>query len=165
MIWTTTAVGVVLAIGRFMIHYHTRQRICWDDILNGVAVTFLLAYTGTWQVYGPYQYQQQLFGLGLSSYEPPMMDSKKRTNYNIANTLMFWCTVYAVKASFLALYWNIFKVSNGFKLAWWLATTYTVLAFLITFLWSFWICGSPKDFLNDGKYSSNSITRGILILV
>lgn len=145
----------LLTLGHFIICYHT-YHLSWDDMLNGLAVVFLLAYVGTWQAVGPYVYGLQLFSLGLSP-EPPdvVLDSKTVTNYNIANTLLFWCVIYSVKASLLALYWRIFRVSVGFRRAWWLATAYTTLAFFITFLWGFWQCGAPKDFLNDGRSPAN----------
>ena len=57
-----------------------------------------------------------------------------------------WTTLYLVKASFLALTWNIFKVSTNFQKAWWAVTIYTFLTFWPVVLSEFWQCGNPSDY-------------------
>ena len=56
-----------------------------------------------------------------------------------------WTTFYLVKASFLALTWSIFKVSVGFRRAWWAVTVYTFLTFWPVVLSEFWECGNPAS--------------------
>jgi hypothetical protein len=163
MAWTPTATSVAFTLGRYLIRYYKRKRMGWDDILNGIAVLFLLSFLGTWQIIGPPLYQQQLYQQGVTSTEPPAIDSHTFLRVGIANSLLFWCTIYCVKASFLALYWILFNVSDRFRIAWWLVTVYTTAAFLTTFVMAFWKCGSPKDFLNERKspwyIKSPDITR------
>jgi hypothetical protein len=110
-------------------------------------MVFLLAYTGTYQVYGPTEYTKQLYDMGLIR-EDEVIESDPRRNakYNAANTLIFWCVIYTAKASFLALYWHIFSFSNKFRIAWSVATAYIVASFAVTFMWSFFLCGDPKYF-------------------
>ena len=151
MAWTPTAISVAFTLGRYLIRYYKRKRMGWDDILNGIAVLFLLGFLGTWQIIGPPLYQQQLFQQGLTSTKPPAIDSHTILSVGMANSLLFWCTIYCVKASFLALYWIVFNVSDRFRIAWWLVTIYTVVTFLITFVMTFRKCGSPKDFLDESK--------------
>jgi hypothetical protein len=149
MAWTPTAISVVFTLGRYLIRYYKRKRMGWDDILNGIAVFFLLGFLGTWQIIGPPLYHQQLFLQGLTSTEPPAIDSHTVLSVGIANSLLFWCTIYCVKASFLALYWILFNVSDQFRIAWWLVTAYTVVAFLTTFVITFLKCGSMEDILDE----------------
>lgn len=161
MTWMSTAFSVAFTLGRYLIRYYKSKQMGWDDILNGIAVLFLLGFLGTWQIIGPPLYQQQLFQQGLTSTEPPALDSHTILSVGIANSLLFWCTIYCVKSSFLALYWIIFNVSDSFRIAWWLVTAYTVVAFFITFVMTFRKCGSPKDFLDERRsqiYIKSTIT-------
>ena len=57
-----------------------------------------------------------------------------------------WTTFYLVKASFLALIWNIFRVSEGFRKAWWTVAIYTFLSFWPITLSEFWECGTPSNY-------------------
>ncbi|PQE21304.1 Pth11-like integral membrane protein [Rutstroemia sp. NJR-2017a WRK4] len=77
------------------------------------------------------------------------------SDVNFANASFFWITLYCVKGSFLALYWELFSVSSGFKKAWYIVATFTGLTFLMTFASIFWICGSPKDIHNLDACNSN----------
>jgi hypothetical protein len=75
----------------------------------------------------------------------------KNAKYNAANSIVFWVAIYAVKASFLALYWNIFEISTRFRLAWAISSVYVFTSFGMTIMWSFWICGEPLNFLKEGE--------------
>src|SRR2546430_2021528 len=129
MAWTTTAIALLFTFGRFIIHWRSRKRLGWDDLLNGIAVIFLLAFVGTWQAFTPAEYQAQLYSMGLDNAKP-VVHKELFMKFNVANAILFWCCIYCVKGSFLALYWSIFKVSNGFRVAWWLALLYNVSSFL-----------------------------------
>ena len=125
-----------------------------------MAAVFLLAFTGTWQAFAPLDYDYQLYTMGLVDKEPVMTltDVDRITKYNAANTIIFWCTIYSVKASFLALYWYIFEVSKGFRWAWIGATVYITLSFLISVLFYFWNCETPKYFVNLGKFNAPTMS-------
>jgi hypothetical protein len=129
--------------------------------LNALALIFLLGFIITYQIFIPIEYNAQLFALGMSDTPPTERDIMLDMKLNVANSMMFWCVIYTVKASFLALYWQIFEVSNRFRLCWWLVTAYTVLTFLITIPSYFWNCGAPNDFLNMGNSRSNQLMKCI----
>lgn len=121
--------------------------MAWDDFFNGMAMLFLLAYTGTYQVYGPTDYTKQLFQMGLINADDVVPgNEKKNAKYNAANSLLFWCIIYAAKASFLALYWHLFSYSTRFRIAWAVTVAFIATSFMITFMWSFFLCGDPKYF-------------------
>lgn len=124
-------------------------------------MVFLLAFTGTYQVYGPADYTKQLYGMGLiKEDEVVQSDEKRDAKYNAANALLFWCVIYAAKASFLALYWHIFAFSTKFRIAWAVTTAYIPTSFAITFMWSFFLCGNPKYFPDSQrKYHLIHVTR------
>ena len=143
-----TALAVGLTIGRFIIHWRKSRKIRCDDVFNAAAAFFLLAYTITYQLYVPANYEAQLYGIGTTDKPPPGHDPVRNMKYTRAKVLLFWLVIYAVKASFLALYWQIFHLSRRFRIAWTVLTVYTALSFVATWLSDFWRCGSPKDFMN-----------------
>lgn len=151
--------ALLTTLGRFAIHWKRRQRIAWDDVFNGMAMVFLLAYTGTYQVFGPADYTNQLYGMGIIKKEDIIEgNARKNARYNAANTLLFWCVIYAAKGSFLALYWHIFSYSTKFRIAWAVTTAYIPASFIVTFMWSFFLCGNPKYFPDtQRKFHDNDI--------
>lgn len=129
------------------------RKIRTDDVLNGLALIFLLVVMGTWQRYAPAQYQTQLHAAGILKGPPPAYDPIDALKYASANVVLFWTTIYTVKASFLALYWEIFAaVSKRFRIAWIVLTVYISLSFAITILSYFWHCGLPADLINPCRF-------------
>jgi hypothetical protein len=147
-----TALAVMLTIGRFFIHRQKNQRLRWDDIFNAAAAVFLVAYTTTYQLYVPSDYNAQMYAMGIKDEPPVGRDPVRNAKLNVANILLFWLLIYAVKTSFLALYWEIFSVSMRFRVAWTVTAVYTALSFSITWVSVFWRCGLPKDMVNLSKY-------------
>lgn len=110
-------------------------------------MAFLLAFTGTYQVFGPADYANQLYAMGLiTEDEIPKGNESRNSKYNSANSLIFWCVIYTVKASFLALYWPLFEWSKRFRISWALVAVYMFLSFGVTLMIPFWLCGNPKYF-------------------
>ncbi|KAF2638105.1 hypothetical protein P280DRAFT_91111 [Massarina eburnea CBS 473.64] len=148
--WIFTTLALLLTLGRFHIHWRKNRHFGWDDYFNGLALIFLLGFTITYQLFVPIEYNAELYALGLGGKRPTHQDVALDRKLNVANIVLFFCTIYAVKASFLALYWQMFEVSTKFRIAWILVSVYTVVSFLASFLAIFWNCGSPEHFLEDG---------------
>jgi len=144
-----TVISLFFTLGRFYIRWKTRRRFYWDDLFHGFAMVFLIAFASSWQVFGPKEYLYHLYRLNIIKVVPPAWNVTDQ-RWNITNILLFWCVVYMVKASFLALYWPIFELSAKFRIAWRIATAYTAVSFGITLLWVFWTCGSPVNYLDRG---------------
>ena len=70
--------------------------------------------------------------------------------------MLLWCTLYLVKASFLALMWTIFNISLGFRRAWLVVTVYTFITFWPVFFSALWQCGNPSDY--DNIQACNNMT-------
>lgn len=83
----------------------------------------------------------------------------RNAQLNAANSLIFWCVIYSVKASFLALYWHIFEISLKFRIAWAFAAVFTFISFGMTLMWGFWLCGSPKYFPDAQREFPPSVRR------
>jgi hypothetical protein len=148
-----TGLAIVLTVGRFAIHWRKNRKIRWDDNLNGAALLTMIGFIITYQLYVPIEYNAELYALGLSDHAPTNRDIDLDMKYQMANILLFWLTIYLVKASFLALYWQIFEVSQGFRKAWGVIAAFTGLGFVLTLIGVFCHCGKPQDFLNLGQCS------------
>jgi len=153
MAWTWTAVDSILTAGRLIIHWRKRRKLQLDDFFNVTALLLLVGFMLTWQQYVPglirlYMHENDDRPDGRTHYSSPRL-----LKYYSANMGLFWCTKYSVKASFLALYWHIFKISKSFRIAWMVLTAYTGACFLITFFGVFTRCGSLHDFMNTGTFA------------
>ncbi|KAF2182970.1 hypothetical protein K469DRAFT_787143 [Zopfia rhizophila CBS 207.26] len=156
-----TAVDILLTMGRFIIHWRNRKRIAWDDIFNGIALLFLLAFSTTFQLHISEKYKANLYELGLTNHAPTNYHSSKSRNMklDVAHIFFFWLAIYSVKASFLALYWQIFKISTRFRVAWGVLTAFIALSFGFTFLGVFWRCDAPKHIVNIAACEHRSMSH------
>lgn len=143
-----TAVAVLLTTGRFIIHWRKNRKLHWDDWLNALALMFLVATICLFEIYVPIEYNAILYSMGLSTRPPTDLEAVRDMKLNIADILLFFCTVYSVKASFLALYWQIFQVSRGFRIAWYSLTTYIIVSFIVSVVTVFTRCG-PAQYFDD----------------
>jgi hypothetical protein len=143
-------ISAVLTFGRFYLRWKKTYRFYWDDIFNALALGSLLIYMVTYQIFLPIDYNAELYELGIGGHLPTDEQWLYASDINTTNVFFFWITLYCVKGSLLALYWELFSVSSGFKKAWYIVTTYTGMTFLVTFISIFWICGSPRDIHNLG---------------
>ena len=150
--WTMCAAGVLLTIGRFYLRWRKMRGLGYDDILNGAAALFLIALMITSQIYLPNEYDLELHDLGFIDTEPPAFDEAFNLKLTIAALILFWVVMFSVKASFLALYWHLFRVSKRFRIAWWITAVYTALSFVIIFLSILLRCDyKPQDMGNPGQ--------------
>ena len=69
--------------------------------------------------------------------------------YVLAVEMLAWMTLYLVKASFLAFYWSLFRISAFFRRAWWAISVYTFLTFWPLFLSQLWRCGNPLEYASE----------------
>ena len=88
----------------------------------------------------------ELAGLGLSTSVPSADQQVFLLKVELANEMLFWCTIFAVKFAFLASYWYIFNVSAAFRRAWGAITAYIVLTFGAILPSPAWQCGDPAKY-------------------
>lgn len=141
---------ILITFGRFYIRWRYIRKLQWDDVLNAAALVALIAFIATYQVYLPTEYNAELYGLGLSDVAPTEKDIIFSLKMNLANVMLFWIVIYLVKASFLALYWTLFRVSPGFRKAWWAVAIYTCISFCAIFVATLWQCNNPKSVFDPG---------------
>lgn len=147
-----SALAILLTSGRLVIRWRNTGRLWIDDYLNILAAILVVPFTVLCLLVFPSEYDAQLAFLGLGGKEPTIEEVEFTQRLTFVTLLLFWLIIYAVKGSFLALYWQIFAVSNRFRYVWWFTAGYTILSFCITWISIFWQCGSPSDLNNRGKW-------------
>lgn len=71
---------------------------------------------------------------------------------NVASVFVTWCRLYAIKMSFMLLYYHIFRISQRFIQAWWIVLAIVVLTFLILIAGTLTECGSPSALEHAGTF-------------
>ena len=75
---------------------------------------------------------------------------------SFANTLLFWTTLFLVKASFLVTYHIIFGISRTFRKVWWCVAVYVGVSFAAIILITLWCCGNPTSYDSPQACRSSS---------
>ena len=105
--------------------------------------------TTTFQAYLPDAYDMQLYELGLIDTKPTDLGIIFNRQMTYAADVLFWVVIFLVKASFLALYWKVFRISRRFRIAWWATSVYTFASFAAIFLSIILHCGYKPQYLAD----------------
>lgn len=143
-------IDILITFGRLYIRWRIVRKLQWDDALNGAALVALIGFVATYQVYLPTEYNAELYGLGLSDVAPTEKDIIFSLKMTLTNVMLFWIVIYLVKASFLALYWSLFRISPGFRKAWWAVAIYTCISFGAIFVATLWQCNNPRSVFDPG---------------
>ena len=127
-VWTLCSAATVATCGRLFIRW-SRKLARVDDLFNGLALACLIAFVSLSQL-----------KLNADAYP-----DSEYLRYGLAVDMLAWMTLYLVKASFLAFYWSLFRVSTSFRRAWWAISVYTFFTFWPLFLSQLWKCGNPLE--------------------
>ena len=149
--WTFTALAIVLTACRLWIRSKIIKRVSWDDAAHVLGLLFLVAQVSVVHVAACMLYQSLDHPAGDNSDYPaghPLF-----IRLNTASTLLTWFCLYAIKLSFLLLYYHIFQVSRIFIRAWWMVLGTVVITFLISIAGTIIQCGSPLRLEDFGTCS------------
>ena len=149
-----TAISVLLTAGRLILRWQSNARIGPDDWLNTLAAVLCIPFAIVTMQYLPDQYWAQRYYLGLGGRLPTLEEQILANKLELVTLFFFWIIIYLVKASFLALYWHLFRVSSRFLIVWWCTTGFIALSFLITMISILWKCGNPVHILDLGTYDT-----------
>ena len=147
-----TALATGLTVGRFAISWKTCKHLTLCDAFNGLAAVFLIAFFACWQAYVPAEYALAVAlnddkGEATYVWRDLTYSPYNHLQMNIATSALYWSCIYSVKASFLAMYWTIFRTDNHFRFWWKLAAVYVLAAFVTTIMMRFTLCGEVKHAL------------------
>ncbi|MCJ1326908.1 hypothetical protein MMC10_003574 [Thelotrema lepadinum] len=134
-LWTFCSAAIAVTFGRFYLRWRYSRRPGFDDLFNGIGLLCLIGYSAAVTV------------------SLIITDAALWLELFLAQVFLYWTAIYAVKASFLALYWYVFRPSSRFRKAWWIVTVFTFLTYWPIVLPQLWTCGAPSEYANPAACS------------
>ncbi|KAL8835445.1 MAG: hypothetical protein Q9170_003322 [Blastenia crenularia] len=146
LLWTFTAIAIVLSIGRFIIRYATAGKFYLDDASHLLSVVLLAGLAAAYTTGFPYS--ARIARIGLKKEKPPPLTDPfyhKYLQLRLTVTLLVFMVLWSVKATFLIFYRLLFDVSKTFVRLWWAAVALTFATFWVCIGSTFTLCGSVDD--------------------
>ncbi|KAI4235525.1 MAG: hypothetical protein LQ352_008083 [Teloschistes flavicans] len=155
LLWTLTALAILLSLGRFTIRYATARRFYWDDASHLLSVLLLIGLASAY-THG-FPYSARIARIGLKKEKPPPLTDPfyhKYLQLRLTVTLLVFLVLWSVKMTFLIFYRLLFDVSRTFIRLWWAAVALTFATFWVCIGSTFTLCGSASDLYDFKKCSS-----------
>ncbi|KAL8988843.1 MAG: hypothetical protein Q9169_008489 [Polycauliona sp. 2 TL-2023] len=155
LLWTLTAVAIVLSVGRFAIRYATAGRFHLDDASHLLSLLLLIGLAAAYTTGFPYSVRIARINAGQEE-APPLTDPFFRTylQLRLVVTLLVFMVLWTVKATFLIFYRLLFDVSRTFIRMWWTAVALVFATFWVCIGSTFTLCGSASDLYDFEKCSA-----------
>lgn len=150
--WIFTGLAILLTGGRYWIRYKIVKRLSWEDVAHLMGLLLLIAQVSIVSWAASFMYRNVNLEAGDAiQFE---VDHLQFVRLNVATVLLTWCCLYAIKMSFLLLYYHIFQISKTFIRAWWTVLAIVILTFWISIAGSLTQCGSPLALEHIGTFST-----------
>ncbi|KAL9025149.1 MAG: hypothetical protein Q9196_005985 [Gyalolechia fulgens] len=145
LLWTLTAVAILLSIGRFTIRYFTAGRFYLDDASHLLSILLLVGLASAYTIGFPYSARIARIS-AKEEKAPPLTDPfyHKYLQLRLTVTLLVFMVLWSVKATFLIFYRLLFDVSKTFVRLWWAAVAVTFATFWVCIGSTFTLCGSAS---------------------
>ncbi|KAL8849248.1 MAG: hypothetical protein Q9221_005778 [Calogaya cf. arnoldii] len=155
LLWTLTAVAIVLSIGRFTIRYATAGRFHLDDASHLLSLLLLIGLAAAYTTGFPYSVRIARINR-KEEVPPPPTDPfyRKYLQLRLVVTLLVFMVLWSVKATFLIFYRLLFDVSRTFIRMWWAAVALVFATFWVCIGSTLTLCGSASDLFDFKKCSS-----------
>ena len=148
--WALTGTALALSLGRYGIHWATNRKLMLDDLTHAIAQLALVGAAISIDYYvGVVLKQLQVESHGYWPLDPQIILARK---WQTAFTICSWTSLWFVKFTFLLIYREIFKISSGFRKAWWCVTVFTAATYFVAIVGVITMCGLPKDLFDIRKY-------------
>lgn len=153
--WTFTGLAILLTGGRYWIRYKIVKRLSWEDAAHLMGLLLLIAQVSTVSWAASFIYRNANLEAGDDGDDIQFeVEHLQFVRLNVATVLITWCCLYAIKLSFLLLYYHIFQISKTFIRAWWTVLAIVILTFGILIAGSITQCGSPLALEHVGTFST-----------
>ncbi|KAL8647397.1 MAG: hypothetical protein Q9226_006446 [Calogaya cf. arnoldii] len=155
LLWTLTAVAIVLSVGRFIIRYATAGRFHLDDASHLLSLLLLIGLAAAYTSGFPYSVRIARINR-KEEVPPPPTDPfyRKYLQLRLVVTLLVFMVLWSVKATFLIFYRLLFDVSRTFIRMWWAAVALVFATFWVCIGSTLTLCGSASDLFDFKKCSS-----------
>jgi hypothetical protein len=144
--WTGAALGILFTSIRIAIRLTQMKRLLTDDYFVLLALALLIANAVLQTLQAPH-----LYYLALDVTGPDIMyHGTLYTYYEFAIIGVFWSVLWAIKGSFLALFWIISDGLPQYRRAWWATTSFAILAYIGCWLASVFTCHPASNYFKFG---------------
>ena len=150
MTWIMTAAAMLLTLGRYLIRSRTIARFYWDDAAHALALVTMIVVVSLFTAFFPQIYLIDDVARGKAS-KPSASEYLSYLEFQVAVSVCWWVSIYAVKASFLLLYRMLFVVSTPLNVMWWSIAASTMVTFWVCIAGELTTCGPSKNLLKEGQ--------------
>ena len=132
VMWGLIGLAVVFTVVRTWIRFHISGRLFVDDGFVFFALTTLIAMAILYTLVANTIFEIVAVSNGKTMPSPNFMEAGSFfLKCQFAIILLFWTTLWAVKASFLTYYKNLFHGLQPYlQKCWWVVTIFAILAYL-----------------------------------
>jgi len=152
VIWTCFSLAFIFVIVRTSIRFKLLARISMEDFWILLALATLL--TGcilqTIQLPSLY-YLLAIIAGAIPASTDIILETEKYLKYEFAYILLFWTVLWCVKASFLALYYKLFRELTVYRRVWYALAVFTALAYVGCWITLFTSCYPTSNFFKFEK--------------
>lgn len=149
--WTGAALGILFTAIRITIRLTQMKRLLTDDYFVLLALAFLIVNAVLQTLQAPH-----LYYLALDLTGPDIIyHGTLYTCYEFAIIGLFWSVLWAIKGSFLALFWIISDNLPQYRRAWWATTIFAVLAYIGCWLASVFTCHPASNYFKFGTKAAS----------
>jgi hypothetical protein len=159
LVWTCFGVSFLFVSLRTFIRFRVGNRLNGDDYWMFLATATLLALAilETVQLPSLYYMTAVLAGKIPISFDELVAHTETYLRFEFPIIILFWSTLWCVKAGFLALYFKLFRELPIYRRVWYVLAAFTFLAYVgciitlsvscgpINNFFEFNQCGKPED--------------------
>jgi uncharacterized membrane protein len=131
LIWTFVAVTFAFLAARLTIRIRIFHRLMWDDGFVILAWCLYVAHCLIWKFCIHYVYDMYKVLGGGKLANPKLLDEMDRfLTIIVAETILFYSALFAVKFSLLAFFYNFSRQLRGHRNWWWCVVAVTAISYV-----------------------------------
>lgn len=162
--WAGVGLSLFFVVGRTVVRVYRAEGLSGDDYWIYFA-WFILVVNAILQTFQtPHLYYLALASAGLVPVDEVLIHhGNVYVRYEFASIGLFWTILWSVKASFLTLFWKLFKGLPYYRRWWVCVAAFTVLAYFGCWISSILNCHPAKEYFDFGKNTQGKITLMCLL--
>ena len=153
VVWASAATAFFFVVLRLYARWREASRIFADDYWMVAALVVLIvnAILQTLQTESLYYIDYVSNGL-LPADAELLRQGNIYVRYEFPIIGLMWTVLWAVKGSFLALFWRLFDGLARYRRIWWIVAIFTFLTYVGCWIGSAWTCHPPSVYFMFGEY-------------
>lgn len=155
--WAGVGVSLVFVVARSAVRFYKAEGLSGDDYWIYFAWSILAVNAVLQTIQAPHLYYLALASAGLVPVDETLIyHGNVYVRYEFASIGLFWTIIWSVKASFLVLFWKLFKGLPVYR-RWWVGVAiFTFLTYVGCWISSILNCHPASQYFNFGKICCNA---------